>query len=585
MIQLYIPSNTDFESNGNYTLHPTVCDLSIEKNGTWEIELDYPIDEERIFCEVVEGAVIAAPTPYSEKQLFRIYHKDKTDDGVIAHARPIFFDSAHDVYIIDKRPTSKTGQQALDILMEGTKYTAESDITSVKTSYIQCKNLIEALFSDDENSFLMRWGGEPIFDNYKVIINERCGGDYGLHVTFGKNLMGIEEDVNMDEVATRIYPKAYNGYTLENNGYVDSPNITKYPIVYKRSIEYSDIKLEEDCREDETGYNTLAELRQALIERCNKEFKNGIDKPTIKYNVDMVDLSTTDEYKEYKELESVGLGDTVYCKNERLGIETTARVIKITYDCITKSVNQIELGDTKTDYFDKLNTVMQSSLNAFDSVGNVKGANIAGVIDLMQTSLKASREVAKKQKERAILFEDLDQNSPTFGAMALGTTGFCIASKRTVDGKDWAWKTFGTGKGFLADLIIGGMLISQNYDTTRKQGILFDLNSGLLKAFNFELDIEHAAPGQKIISCKDGNKHFTLYPSSMEFYNDSTEEYLRILGNQVCGGKGKNQTFSLDGTNGYSGQFNGKKGATGTFSSREGKQINVVDGTIESIED
>lgn len=61
--------------------------------------------------------------------------------------------------------------------------------------------------------------------------------------------------------------------------------------------------------------------------------------------------------------------------------------------------------------------------------------------------------------------------------MALGTTGFLIASERTPDGRDWDWKTFGTGQGFLADYLIAGVLLSQNYKDG-EQGFKLDLNSG-----------------------------------------------------------------------------------------------------------
>lgn len=50
------------------------------------------------------------------------------------------------------------------------------------------------------------------------------------------------------------------------------------------------------------------------------------------------------------------------------------------------------------------------------------------------------------------------EGSPTYGAMSIGTMGFCIASERTADGKDWDWKTFGTGRGFYADYVCVGQL-------------------------------------------------------------------------------------------------------------------------------
>ena len=74
--------------------------------------------------------------------------------------------------------------------------------------------------------------------------------------------------------------------------------------------------------------------------------------------------------------------------------------------------------------------------------------------------MKAQSTVAKKQTVRAILFEDLDPKSETFGAMCLGTLGFEIASERTADGRDWKWSTFGTGQGFFADFIVAGTMLA-----------------------------------------------------------------------------------------------------------------------------
>ena len=47
-----------------------------------------------------------------------------------------FMDAADDCFLLDVRPTDKTGQQALDIMTApNKKYTAETDITSTGTAY------------------------------------------------------------------------------------------------------------------------------------------------------------------------------------------------------------------------------------------------------------------------------------------------------------------------------------------------------------------------------------------------------------------------------------------------------------------
>ena len=92
--------------------------------------------------------------------------------------------------------------------------------------------------------------------------------------------------------------------------------------------------------------------------------------------------------------------------------------------------------------------------------GTLIGQQIQGIINGVKTQLKAQSTIVKKQNVRAVLFEDLNPESETFGAMCLGTLGFEIASERTADGRDWNWTTFGTGQGFYADFIVAGTMLA-----------------------------------------------------------------------------------------------------------------------------
>lgn len=399
--------------------------------------------------------------------------------------------AAYDCFLTDVRPTNKTGQQALDILMAGTQYSGTSDITSVNTAYYINKTLIEALQSDDDNSFLNRWGGEVYYNNFHITINERIGADNGVKAKFGWNLAGIQQRVNMQNVVTRIVPIAYNGYALPSPGYVDSPKINNYPFVRVRVIKYDDIRLQEDVTGTEMeGYATLAELQQALTERAQSEFEAGIDLPEISYTVNIVDLSKTEQYKDVSNLVKVNLGDTVHCENERLGIETEARCTELIWDCIHERVKELKLGQYE-DYFSKVSSVVNSVSQVINQGSNtVKGEAIYGIIDAMQAQLRLQNTAAEKLDVRAFYMEDTDPTSPLYGAMSIGTQGFQIANSRLPDNSDWDWKTFGTAKGFVADYLIGGILASQNYQEG-VQGFKMNLNTGEADIPSLEIDTSH----------------------------------------------------------------------------------------------
>lgn len=490
MIQLYVQGNTDYEKNGDLVLFPSLCEITQILNGSWMLELELPVVGNSHLL-VKENCAISAPAPNGTTQLFRIYEVVRNETYIIAYAMPIFMQAAYDCFLTDVRPTNKTGQQALDILMAGTQYSGKSDITSVNTAYYINKTLIEALQSDDDNSFLNRWGGEVYYNNFHITINKRIGADNGMKAKFGWNLAGIQQRVNMQNVVTRIVPIAYNGYGLPSPGYVDSPKINDYPFVRVRVIKYDDIRLQEDVTgTDMEGYATLAELQQALTERAQSEFEAGIDLPEISYTVNIVDLSKTEQYKDISDLVKVNLGDTVHCENERLGIETEARCTELRWDCIHERVKELKLGQYE-DYFTKISSVVNSASQVINQGNNtVKGEAIYGIIDAMQAQLRLQNTAAEKLDVRAFYMEDTDPTSPLYGAMSIGTQGFQIANSRLPDNSDWDWKTFGTAKGFVADYLIGGILASQNYQEG-VQGFKMNLNTGEADIPSLEIDTSH----------------------------------------------------------------------------------------------
>ena len=265
---------------------------------------------------------------------------------------------------------------------------------------------------------------------------------------------------------TRIVPKAYNGYMIEGEApWVDSPIIDKYPTAHYGVITFDDVKMRADATEDDetngvTVCDTQEELEKALKEKCMEQFNAGVDKPSITIEANMELLQNTEMYDDVKELETVSLGDTVHCSHSKLGIVSDARVIELTWDAVRNKVTSVKLGDYQYNFLNNVSSIMNRVEQAIREDGSVIGQQIQGIINGVQAQMRAQSSIAKKQEVRAILFEDLDPDSPTFGAMCLGTLGFEIAGERTEDGKGWKWSTFGTGKGFYADFIVAGTMLA-----------------------------------------------------------------------------------------------------------------------------
>lgn len=465
MIQIYTPSNTDYSKNGDQTLLPVSASVHAILNGAWEAEITHTIDAEGRWKYITEEAVIKMPS-FNGDQLFRVKTAQKQDSGVTATMEPIFYDSMGDCWLSDVRPTGKNGQDALDIMLApNSKYSGLSNITRAATAYYQNMNFMQALNGDIDQSFINRWGGEILFDNFTVIVNDRVGGDYGIELRYGKNIPrdGMSYDVDTRDVVTRIYPKAYNGYKMTGNGYVDSPLINNYPTVKAVAMTFDNVKMRDDAQEDdeENGViicDTQEELDAALTQQCEVQYDAGIDKPTVTISADMVLLQNTEQYKDIKTLEAVSLGDTIHCINTHLDITTDARVIEIEFDAVRKKVSSVVIGDFRQQYFDGLTDSAQKIDSVINPDGSLMAEKVQGILNGIYTQLRLQSTAAQKVNGTAFLVEDTDEESDLYGAMVWGTQGLQIATSRTADGKNWDWTTAVTAKGIVASVIISGIL-------------------------------------------------------------------------------------------------------------------------------
>lgn len=456
-IEIYLKTNTNYEMNGDMLLTPISCHY---KKSEYLVTLEHPIDDIGRWKYIDYENVIAAEED-GKKKLYRIFNVVKSLYSITAYARPLFFDLIDNI-LLDVRPTLKNGEEALNIILEGTGFTGHSNISTVNTSYYVRKNIVEAILGNDENSFLNRWGGEVLLDNFDIYINDKIGSDNGVRVELGYNLNEIEEDINIEEVATRIIPTGYNGIMLDGSTpWVDSPLIKKYTKPKMRVINFDDVKVKES-EADEEGFNTIGEARQELVKRCNKLYEEGIDKPSVNYKIDMINLANTTAYKDYIKLVTVNEGDTVTCYIPGLDIDVKARVIDYEKDLMTGEYISLELGNAISNFFKEQADVQSKINNILNSNGTVKGNEIQGFLDATKAKLIAQKEIGQLQDVRAYIWQDLDPNSPTYGCMIGGSAGIQISQQRTPDGKDWNFTTAITAEGIMADKIVGRLFSSKN---------------------------------------------------------------------------------------------------------------------------
>lgn len=459
-IEFYNPDNNNFESDGNVTLKPNKALFKIKLNGICEIELSHPCDKEGRWKFIKNDGIIKAPTPYSTGQLFHVYSiKKNMVGGLNIKARHIFFDLNKSI-ILDNRAENKTCQEALDIILNETKFSGKSNIEKLATAYFVKMNRVAAINGNTDNTLISRWGGEIFLDNYNVTVNDHIGGDYGAYINYGNNMLELGLEDNEDNVITRGYPLAFNGRMLPEK-YIDSPLINKYREIKEDFVEMSDLKLKEDSSDGE-GFDTEEELYEAMRNRMKELNDGGFDKPTVTGTTKVAPLENTTKYKYVKGLVNIGLGDTITIYHEKLDIDFASRCIGYTWNILTRKYETVDVGEFKESFFSKQTDVRNKVESILNGDGSVKANEIQGFLDATRTKLIAQKEIGQLQDVRAFIWEDLDPNSPTYGCMIGGSAGIQISQQRTPDGKNWDFTTAITAEGLIADKIVGRLFSSKN---------------------------------------------------------------------------------------------------------------------------
>lgn len=466
MIHLYKLNNTDYKKNGDFTLHPISAKLHLILNGAWMADFQCPLDDAAAFIE--NDCVIKFDLPHFADQLWVVTDPKQTDfDTIEFIAYPIFlWDAQKELIMRDCRPTNKNGQAALEYMLEGcnapAKYQVRSDISKLSTAYYINKNFMEALNSSDENSFVNRWGGEAIFDNYTLHMNHWAGTDRGFVIGATKNISGFGISEDNSDFCNVIIPVGYNGWTSKREVRDESRSSR---VLHKSFIQYDFIKWWEDASEEDysdpeiTICKTEEEMEDALTAAARRDFENGSYRTKYSYDVDFIDLRTYDTYKDFKDLEYVWLGDRVDVKNLDARITTKQVVTEIEYDLVEDEITRLILGSSVENFFSQSSITTSTLKKIVDSGTNTVMANtIKGVIDMAEASLRAQKNASKRTDVRGMIYEDLMVGSATYGALCIGTQGLQISKQRNADNTDWIWGTAIDYRSIIADYIITGIL-------------------------------------------------------------------------------------------------------------------------------
>ncbi|MDK0737877.1 phage tail spike protein [Clostridium perfringens] len=439
-ITIYDYKEIKFVSNGLAILEDCYrCEVEEVMNGLYNLELEYPTDDNKSKY-LVKDNIIKASTPNGE-QPFRIYRVLENLDTTIVYAKHIFFDLVAN-FLMDCRHKFATCQQALEDILNSTLYkhnfTCSSNIIERNNAYYIRKNPVEAILTE-ENSIVSMYNAEILRDKFKIIANDSIGKDNHVIIEYKKNLLGLEKDDDNSEVVTRVIPTGLSSKDVSimiDEIYVDSPLINDYinPIV--KEYHFSDLK------EDTEKGITIDEIKRQLKIKAEELFsKDHIDLPKTNYRINFLDLSSTEEYKDFKALEKVKLGDIVTVRHKEMNIDIKRKVVKYRWDCINKEYIEIELGDLKqtlskdiSNINSKVDSMAENNKNAtelankaIDRVSNLEEVNFRDLkqtldeVEKLTTSNKAAVEFLNKSA--GISSENIKANKEAIDNLDKSNTG------------------------------------------------------------------------------------------------------------------------------------------------------------------
>lgn len=342
-MKIYSSDTTDFTNNG-YGFLTDVLSASVveELNGDYYLSFNYVING-ALSEYLVQDNIVQCKVEGGTNQLFRIKRVTKDFTKIEVYAQHIFYDLLNN-FLLDTSPTNLTcqsfGAWILTKTNFQTPFTYYSDISESASARYVRRNPIEAIMGDIENSMLNIFGGDIERDNFTIKQLAQRGSSNGETLIIGKNIKEIKITIDNTSVITRILPLGFDGLMLPEV-YIDSPLIGNYLTPRIAKVEFQNIKYDPES-EEEGVYTNIEEAYTALRNATNQLFEGGVDEPIINVKIDWVELSKTNEYKQYQALETLHLGD--YVTANILGVDYSTRIVKTTYNVLTDSIDKFEIG-------------------------------------------------------------------------------------------------------------------------------------------------------------------------------------------------------------------------------------------------
>ena len=542
---LFAPSATTFNTNGLGRLNFISCTVTEERNGMYVLEGTIAEDELHASALEMNSIILAKPNHSSANQAFRVHKIVKPMKGIYS------ISAEHISYQLSYIPTmpfvitagSSACANTLAALKsnaaESCPFTFWTDVTTVASYKQTAPASIRSRLGGVEGSVLDQFGGEYEWDNYTVKLHRQRGVQTpNVTLRYGKNIIDLEQEKEINNTITGVCPywmdsEGANLVTLTEKT-VDSSTASSYP--FKRTVPL-------DMSGDWEEAPTESQLRTRAQAYVNA---SGIGIPKVSIKVSFVNLPDTEEYKDVAALQSVNLCDYVAVQFEKLGISTTAKVVKTVYNVLTERYDSIEVGalrsslaETISDQNSEIQSYIDNTRTMFKGFDATIQDDIASATNWLTSAdgyVMARKDANGHWKE--LLFMDTNDASTAHNVLRINQNGIGFSSNGVNGPFTQAWTLDGK-------LVVGGTNVPSFtvYDSnnniifqTSRSGTVWNSTNSSMSA-----DGTISATSAVLASCTITNGSLTIKSGSTTIFSVSSSGIVWNLSNSSMTSNG---TFS-----------------------------------------
>ena len=243
---------------------------------------------------------------------------------------------------------------------------------------------------------------------------------------------------------------------------IDSSHASAYP--FKRTVPY-------DFSDAFQEQPTQAQLRAKAQAYMNAA---GVGVPKVSIKVSFVSLADTEEYKDVAALQNVNLCDNVGVYFEKLGISTTAEIVKVSYNVLLEKYDSVEIGSLRNNLAGAINANSQGITTLANNTRRMFKEYSGTVTELVDeaTAWLTSGDgyvVATKDNDgnwKEILFMDTNDVETAHNVLRINQNGIGFSSTGVGGPYTQAWTLDGK-------LVIGGTNVPSLTVYDNDQNIIF----------------------------------------------------------------------------------------------------------------